>query len=131
MLVIYPLCISGCIECRYKCFHYHILQVSISPHDGFYSCIAEKSFALQSRLDKGEFNSATTRVLHFIANPEAEARKEHQSDRILELEAEVSLLKLQSSLTDAAQKDKISGTDNTALAALEAKAVVTEQKVRS
>lgn len=84
---------------------------------------------LQSRLDKGEFNSTTTRVLHFITNPEAEARKEHQTERILELEAEVSMLKLQGSLADSACKDNTSGADNTALAALKARAVVTEQKV--
>lgn len=50
---------------------------------------------MQGRVDKGEFNSATTRVLHYVLNPEAEARKEQQHAKISELEAEVAVLKSQ------------------------------------
>jgi hypothetical protein len=86
---------------------------------------------VQGRLDKGEFNSATTRVLHCVINPEAEARKEHQASLVAELEAEVAVLKMQNSL--ASKPDGDSGGDpqphSAALAALEAEAVVAKQKV--
>ena len=86
---------------------------------------------MQTRLDKGEFNPATTRVLHFVANPEAEAHKEAQTERISKLEAEVATLKLQTSMTDTSHSSGVSGTAETALAALEARAVITAQKVCS
>lgn len=43
---------------------------------------------LQARLGRGEFNSETTRVLHFVRNPEAEAHRQIAEARISELDAE-------------------------------------------
>lgn len=43
---------------------------------------------LQARLGRGEFNSETTRVLHFVRNPEAEAQRQIAEARISELDAE-------------------------------------------
>jgi len=85
----------------------------------------------QGRLDKGEFNSASTRVLHYVLNPEAEARREHQESRVAELEAEVAVLKLQTSLGSKTREDDggSSQPQSAALAALEAEVVVARQKV--
>ncbi len=83
----------------------------------------------QSRLDKGEFNRATTKVLHFISNPEAEARKEIQAERIAQLESEVATIRLQSSLSKASPNVDSSQNMTGVGAALEAKIVVLEQKV--
>jgi hypothetical protein len=49
----------------------------------------------QERLGRGEFNPATTRVLHFVHNPEAEARREAEAARITQLEAEAAALRAQ------------------------------------
>lgn len=43
---------------------------------------------LQARLGRGEFNSETTRVLHFVRNPEAEAQRQIAETRMSELDAE-------------------------------------------
>ena len=80
-------------------------------------------------MDKGEYNSTTTRVLHFIANPETEARKDHQLEQILQLESEVATLKLQNSLTDAAQLRNPADQESKMVAASKARAVIAEQKV--
>lgn len=86
---------------------------------------------MQSRLDKGEFNSATTRVLHFVANPESDARREQQAGQIAQLEAEIAALKLQASLVESGTGAGASGAVTTATAALEARAIIAEQKVLS
>lgn len=43
---------------------------------------------MQARLGRGEFNPETTRVLHFVRNPEAEAHRQMADARIAELDAE-------------------------------------------
>ena len=46
-------------------------------------------------MGRGEYNPANTRVLHFVHNPEAEARREHEAGRISDLEAEAATLRAQ------------------------------------
>ena len=46
-------------------------------------------------MGRGEYNPANSRVLHFVHNPEAEARREHEAARISELEAESATLRAQ------------------------------------
>lgn len=50
---------------------------------------------MQTRVARGEYNPANTRVLHFVHNPEAEARREHEAARISQLEAEAVTLRAQ------------------------------------
>lgn len=46
-------------------------------------------------MGKGEYNQATTRVLHLVHNPEAEAFKEQQAARIANMQAEIKALQNQ------------------------------------
>lgn len=55
----------------------------------------ESLLQLQARVSRGEYNPANTRVLHFVHNPEAEARREHEAARISALEAESATLRAQ------------------------------------
>ncbi|KAL4423583.1 hypothetical protein ABPG77_004623 [Micractinium sp. CCAP 211/92] len=48
---------------------------------------------LQERLGRGEYNAATTRVLHFKYNPEAELAREARDARVAELESENEALR--------------------------------------
>lgn len=48
---------------------------------------------VQERLGRGEVCAATTRVLHFVHNPEAAAEREAADARLAELEAQNSALK--------------------------------------
>lgn len=50
---------------------------------------------MQMRVARGEYNPANTRVLHFVHNPEAEARREHEAAHISQLEAESVTLRAQ------------------------------------
>ena len=50
---------------------------------------------MQARVGRGEYNPANTRVLHFVHNPEAEARRDHEAGRISDLEAEAATLRAQ------------------------------------
>lgn len=50
---------------------------------------------LQERLGKGEYNTATTKVLHFKRNPEALAIEKAEQSRFSKLEAENTSLKAQ------------------------------------
>ena len=50
---------------------------------------------MQERLGKGEFNRATTRVLHMVNNPEAQTWQDAHQRRVEELEASNSLLRTQ------------------------------------
>ena len=50
-------------------------------------------FALQEKLGKGEYNKATTKVLHFKRNPEAKAVEALEQKRCSTLEAENAALK--------------------------------------
>lgn len=47
----------------------------------------------QERLGRGEYNAATTRVLHFKFNPEAEMAREARDARLAELESENEALR--------------------------------------
>ena len=49
--------------------------------------------ALQERVGRGDYNAATTRVLHFKFNPEAEMQREARDARVAELESENEALK--------------------------------------
>eukprot|EP00887_Chlorella_sp_A99_P005609 scaffold1.g5609.t1 len=64
---------------------------------------------LQERLGRGEYNPATTRVLHLKHNPETEVQRELRDTRVAELEAE-------------------NGALRSTLAALEAAAAVQQQE---
>ena len=55
--------------------------------------LARQVALLQERLGRGEYNPATTRVLHFRHNPEAEVQRELRDTRIAELEAENGALR--------------------------------------
>ncbi|KAL4431158.1 hypothetical protein ABPG75_006414 [Micractinium tetrahymenae] len=48
---------------------------------------------LQERLGRGDYNAATTRVLHFKYNPEAELAREARDARLAELESENEALR--------------------------------------
>ena len=50
---------------------------------------------LQEKLGKGEFNKATTKVLHFKRNPEALAAEKVEQNKFIKLEAENKSLKAQ------------------------------------
>lgn len=49
--------------------------------------------SLQERVGRGEYNAATTRVLHFKFNPEAELAREARDARLAELESENEALR--------------------------------------
>lgn len=67
-------------------------------------------------------------MLHYVLNPEAEARKEAQAARVQQLEAEVALLKVQ--LEQAAAGAAAGpGGPSPESAVLKAEVVVLEQKV--
>ena len=84
---------------------------------------------MQMKVDRGEFNPARTRVLHYVMNPESEAHNEHQKSKIQELEAENSVLK--SKLTqqqgEAASSEPKSQPPTPAV--VEAELLVLRQKV--
>ncbi len=58
--------------------------------------------ARQERLGRGEFNPATTRVLHFVHNPEAEARREAEAAQLTSLQAEAAALRAQLAVLSSA-----------------------------
>jgi hypothetical protein len=65
----------------------------------------------QERLGRGEYNAATTRVLHFKFNPEAEMAREVRDARVAELESENEALKqhlqrLEAAATAAVQQQQ-------------------------
>ena len=80
-------------------------------------------------MGQGEYNPANTRVLHFVHNPEAEARQEHEAARISELEAESATLRAQLQ----ALQPKEAGVEPKSMAAAVAAAEksVLERKVTS
>ncbi|KAI3433390.1 hypothetical protein D9Q98_003206 [Chlorella vulgaris] len=66
---------------------------------------------MQERLGRGEYNAATTRVLHFKFNPEAEMAREVRDARVAELESENEALKqhlqrLEAAATAAVQQQQ-------------------------
>lgn len=62
---------------------------------GFHGGTACFCGGVQERLGRGEFNPATTRVLHFVHNPEAEARREAEAAQMAQLQAEAAALRAQ------------------------------------
>ena len=83
---------------------------------------------MQARAGRGE-DPANTRVLHFVHNPEAEARREHEAARIGELEAESATLRAQ--LQALQPKEAGGGLESMAAAVAAAEKTVLEQKVTS
>ncbi|CAL8462910.1 g2444 [Coccomyxa elongata] len=57
---------------------------------------------LEERLGRGEFNPATTRVLHFVHNPEAEACREAEAAQLTSLQAEAAALRAQLAVLSSA-----------------------------
>ncbi|KAK9907279.1 hypothetical protein WJX75_000576 [Coccomyxa subellipsoidea] len=82
---------------------------------------------LEERLGRGEYNPATTRVLHFVHNPETEARREADTAQISQLQAEAAALRAEL----AVLKSGASASDPTAPATAVAAAEKTllERKV--
>lgn len=58
----------------------------------------------QERVGRGEYNAATTRVLHFKYNPEAELAREARDARVAALESENSALRQHLQRLEAAQQ---------------------------
>ena len=80
------------------------------------------------KVDRGEFNPARTRVLHYVMNPESEAHNELQKSKIQELEAENSVLKSKlSQQGEAASSEPQSQLPTPAV--VEAELLVLRQKV--
>lgn len=79
-------------------------------------------------MGRGEYNPANTRVLHFVHNPEAEARREQEAARISELETESTALRAQ---LQALQQPAAPGEEQNSMAAAvhAAEKVVLERKV--
>ena len=69
---------------------------------------------LQARVGAGEFNAATTKVLHFRHNPEAELAREARDARVAELESENDALRAQVQRMEAAYAASGGGADGAA-----------------
>ena len=83
---------------------------------------------MQMKVDRGEFNPARTRVLHYVMNPESEAHNEHQKSKIQELEAENSVLKFKLTQQGEAASSEPKSQPPTP-AVVEAELLVLRQKV--
>ena len=79
-------------------------------------------------MGRGEYNPANSRVLHFVHNPEAEARREHEAARISEMEAESATLRAQ--LQALQPKEAGAEPESMSAAVAAAEKTVLEQKVR-
>ena len=79
-------------------------------------------------MGRGEYNPANTRVLHFVHNPEAEARREQGAARISDLETESAALHAQ---LQALQQPTAPGEEQSSMAAAvhAAEKIVLERKV--
>lgn len=88
-----------------------LISSSPQPHRGSHAG------PTQERLGHGEFNAATTRVLHFIQNPEAEARREAEEARLAELQAENAALRSQLQRVEAQAQAATPGAAPTPTAA--------------
>ena len=93
----------------------------------------------QERLGRGEFNPETTRVLHFVRNPQAEEQQQTAEARIAELIAENGALRSQlqrresaRAATGAAAPDAEPGSSRPGVAAAlaEAELAIAQRKVR-
>ncbi len=74
---------------------------------------------MQERLGRGEFNPDTTRVLHFVRNPEAEQQRETAVARIEELELENTALRGQLQQLEVQQRQQQQPGQGTAAGAAE------------
>lgn len=60
----------------------------------------------QERLGRGEYNPATTRVLHYVHNPEAAALREADAAKISQLQAEAAALRSQLAALQPQQQEQ-------------------------
>ncbi len=79
---------------------------------------------MQERVGSGVYNTKTTKVLHFIRNPEAEAVKELQSSQMANLAAENEALRAQIERTGGGE-----GAGSVETAVLQAEIAVLKRKV--
>lgn len=63
------------------------------------------SLVLQAKIGRGEYNKATTKVLHFKRNPAALAEEKAEQGQLAKLEAENASLKAQLEKSDRQQSD--------------------------
>ena len=112
-----------------------ILGLRAGPRRISKSCIWLLS---QERLGRGEFNAETTRVLHFVRNPQAEEQRQTAEARIAELDAENGALRSQlqrlesaRAATGAAAPDAEPGSSKPGVAAAlaEAELAIAQRKV--
>ena len=83
---------------------------------------------LQERLGKGELNTATTKVLHFIRNPEAELARQAEQAKLEGLQAENDALRLQ--ISQEMRNEPGLDAESVAAAMAKAQVVSLERKVR-
>lgn len=83
--------------------------------------------ALQERLGRGELNTATTKVLHFIRNPEAELARQAEQAKLEGLQATNDALRLQ--LSQETRNEPGSDAESVAAAMAKAQVVSLERKV--
>lgn len=84
--------------------------------------------ALQERVGKGELNTATTKVLHFVRNPEAELARQAEQAKLEGLQAENDALRLQ--LSQELRNEPGSDAESVAAAMAKAQVVSLERKAR-
>lgn len=83
---------------------------------------------LKERLGRGELNTETTKVLHFIRNPEAELAQRAEEAKLEALQAENDALRVL--ISQATSAEPGSNADNVAAATAKAQVVSLERKVR-
>lgn len=67
--------------------------------------LERKIFDLEKQVGSGEYNSATTRVLHLKSNPHSDFKEKETRNKILQLESENSALRERISQLDGSQGD--------------------------
>ena len=90
---------------------------------------------MQEKLGQGHYNPATTRVLHLVHNPAAEAEKGQERARAAQLTGENAALKVQLAQLKTAQSRDSSGSagqpaEDPALVAVGAQLAVAQHRVR-
>ncbi|KAK9839177.1 hypothetical protein WJX74_010992 [Apatococcus lobatus] len=83
--------------------------------------------SLERRLGRGELNTETTKVLHFIRNPEAELARQADQAKLEGLQAENDALRMQ--LSQEMKTEPGSGAESVAAATAKAQVVSLERKV--
>ncbi len=82
---------------------------------------------MQERVGKGEYDPATTRVVHFVRNPEAEMARQAEDAVLSSLQTENEALRTQ--LNQGIGKAASSDSENLAAAMAKAQVVSLERKV--